>query len=491
MNYRKFYIATIVFFLYCGLFSFGNSTIFNNNHISNNNINSSDLSIANGDSWEVTWGSIGADPCYAFTKDSLDNFYLIGETATQTDSYCAVIKFNSSGGLEWAQSEETMDFGYIITTDYLDDVYFASKVNDDIHLFKYNNSTGSELWNYTWEAPGTYDLLNTLMTDPYNRTYLAGYSGYYESNITLYTLNSTTGTDIWNVSWTRGLADLFSGMVLDPLNNTYLYGNSMNNETYDYDACVIKFNSTGGLLWNVTWGGDDDEYSSTNSLIALDSLNNVYIAGETQSYGLGETDMFLVKYNSAGVKQWEKIYGGISTEFTQALGVDSSNNVYVAGQTSSFPLGDTNNYLIKYDSNGQYQWNYTFGERVTLASSCMVIDSSDNIYIGGEHRYYEITIYKFDSSGDLIWTGEWGGDEDDELVGIMLDSSDNLYLAGTTESYGAGAQDMFLVKNPPRAGGDGVPGMIIPSYNLIILVVLISISSIFLTRKLLNLSNNS
>ena len=103
----------------------------------------------------------------------------------------------------------------------------------------------------------------------------------------------------------------------------------------------------------------------------MDSSGNVYAAGYT-SGGLdgntnaGSNDLFVVKYNSSGTKQWTKELGSSSNDYASGVAVDSSGNVYSAGYTSGGLDGHTNSghapgsggydiFLVKYNSSGLKQ----------------------------------------------------------------------------------------------------------------------------------------
>ena len=74
----------------------------------------------------------------------------------------------------------------------------------------------------------------------------------------------------------------------------------------------------------------------------------------------GGKDIFLVKYNSSGTKQWTKLVGTTTDDYPFEVDVDSSDNVYVTGHTNGGLDGKTNAgndsiFLIKYNSDGVLQ----------------------------------------------------------------------------------------------------------------------------------------
>jgi len=109
------------------------------------------------------------------------------------------------------------------------------------------------------------------------------------------------------------------------------------------------------------------EYSSVDSGIGVteDSSNNIYVTGDTEgdldnNTNSGDRDLFLVKYNSSGVKQWAKQLGTSGHDYGQGVTADSSGNIYVTGKTNGGLDGNTNSgsldvFLVKYNSDGVLQ----------------------------------------------------------------------------------------------------------------------------------------
>jgi len=94
----------------------------------------------------------------------------------------------------------------------------------------------------------------------------------------------------------------------------------------------------------------------------VNSSGNVYVAGET-SGGLdgnsnsGSWDLFVVKYNSSGTKQWTRQLGTSPDERAYGVATDSSGNVYVTGFTAGGLDGNSNAgsqdlFVVKYNSSG-------------------------------------------------------------------------------------------------------------------------------------------
>ena len=99
--------------------------------------------------------------------------------------------------------------------------------------------------------------------------------------------------------------------------------------------------------------------------VATDSSGNVYVTGGTKggldgNTSAGNTDLFVVKYNSSGTKQWTKQLGTSSSDTAYGVATDSSGNVYVTGDTYGGLDGNTNAgdydiFVVKYNSDGVKQ----------------------------------------------------------------------------------------------------------------------------------------
>ena len=127
--------------------------------------------------------------------------------------------------------------------------------------------------------------------------------------------------------------------------------------------------------------------------VAVDSSGNIYITGSTMggldgNANAGNSDIFLIKYNSAGTKQWTRQLGTSATDTGNGVAVDRSGNVYVTGATfggldGNTNAGDSDIFLVKYDSAGTKQWTRQLGTTTTDFGNGVALDSGGNAYITG------------------------------------------------------------------------------------------------------------
>ena len=137
------------------------------------------------------------------------------------------------------------------------------------------------------------------------------------------------------------------GFILLLYFNFVLQGTNISiNEQDDKDVVtpLIVSNSV-GYEWFRTWGGDSGEVGRS---IAIDSNNNVIVVGTESSFGAGNADIVVVKYNNDGIQLWNRTWGGVDWDYGEGVVVDSPSNIYVAGTTRSFGAGHFDIVLVKF-----------------------------------------------------------------------------------------------------------------------------------------------
>jgi hypothetical protein len=157
------------------------------------------------------------------------------------------------------------------------------------------------------------------------------------------------------------------------MGNIYLAGEFFNSSTFNQDLILVKLSMEFIPQWNRTWGGGDREY---NRGLSIDSDGNIYVAATTESFGAGDEDFFLSKYDSNGYQQWNRTWGGIDLDRCYGMAIDSYNNIYLAGVSDLF---SNKGALVKFDSSGNQLWNRSF-IGVDMRFKAIAIDLHDNIY---------------------------------------------------------------------------------------------------------------
>jgi hypothetical protein len=178
-------------------------------------------------------------------------------------------------------------------------------------------------------------------------------------------------------------SDVGNAIAVDSSGNIYVTGYTNSYGAGEYDVWTIKYNSSGDQIWNKTIGGASYDYGSA---IAVDSSDNIYVTGNTLSYGAGDCDVWTIKYNSSGDQIWNKTIGGASYDVGNAIAVDSSGNIYVTGNTYSYGAGISDVWTARMDSDGYIQkpdrWKMFVGGSTTLPTpSSLPGEAADFPYV--------------------------------------------------------------------------------------------------------------
>ncbi len=210
---------------------------------------------------------------------------------------------------------------------------------------------------------------------------------------------------------------------------------------------LFKVDASGNLLWNKTIGGlhNDNAWS-----MAQTSDGGYITAGFSNNFGTGNSDFWLVKTDALGTLQWDKAYGTAGSDTAYSVIQTSDGGYAMVGRQNGRQC-----WLVKTDSSGTMQWSQTYGEPNANSTGYCLIQTSDNGYaIGGyidtftgnTNTPYDFWLIKTDSSGNTQWNKKYGGPSEDIARSLVQTSDGGYALAGYTESYGAGTQDVWLVK---------------------------------------------
>jgi hypothetical protein len=245
--------------------------------------------------------------------------------------------------------------------------------------------------------------------------------------------------------------------VLAGYQNTY--------DTSGYNFYVVKTDLNGDTLWTRAYGGPD--WDMAYSVDTLQDSTYV-IAGETFSYGNGNTDMYVIRIDSNGDTLWTRTFGGTEDDYARYVYADRHNNIVVIGSTTSFGAGGSDVYVVCLNPLGDTLWTRTYGsaEDEYGYSGDMYIDNGGNMSYAYAYTQYnpissvqETRFFRTDSMGAVIYYVSFWFESQSEMLDhprMRMDGKGRFYLGGDMRYTDEGLTDVYLHRTNYGIGFSGV-----------------------------------
>jgi len=390
--------------------------------------------------WHTFYGMPNNDVGNALAVDENGNVYVAGysSSAWQGDGNIAplhahsggfdiaVLSLSSAGAYRWHTfyGGTISEYGYALAVDGSGNVYVAGK------------------GRATWQGDG-------------NTAPVHAFSGG-DDNIVVLSLNSV-GDYRWHTFYGAWGIDRGYALAVDESGNVYMTGASngpwhgdggasprhaYNAYSGNYDISVLKLSNAGIYQWHTFYGGTGYEEGSA---LAVDGSGNVYVAGRSDNpwQGDGATaplhafsgyyDITILSLSSAGDYRWHTFYGGTGSDVGNALVVDGSDDVYVAGISNTTWWGDDNTapchafsgkadiVVVKLSSMGDHRWHTFQGGTGSEYGNALALDGNGNVYVAGA------TLATWQGNGNTAPRHLYSGDFD--ILALKLKPAPDLVMA--------------------------------------------------------------
>jgi len=343
---------------------------------------------------------------------------------------------------EYATSlARTSDGGYAL----------AGTTNNDCLVIKFDS-----VWNITWQktygGSGTDVCGSIEQTEPDLGYIVAGSTSSFGAG----------GTDVWvlkldgngNVEWQKAYGGTGSeqGIAVRQTDAGYIVGaQTPSFGAGGVDFWLLNLDTSGDILWQRAYGGVSADFLYDLQLV---TGGGFIAAGQTLSYGAGGNDALILKVGAGGDIVWQKTYGGPLNDWASSIQKTVGGGYVVLAETSSFEAGDRDIWIFKIDESGEIAWQKTYGGpardegdgaseiRQTSDAGYIVAGITSSFSAGGQDAW----LLKLDADGNITWQRSYGGLQDDwsHLVDETVDGG--YIVAANTRSFGAGAEDILLLK---------------------------------------------
>jgi FlgD Ig-like domain len=329
----------------------------------------------------------------------------------------------------------------------------------DIFLVKFSPS-GSHVWSYRFGSSGDDQGL-AVASDPFGNVYLAGsFAGTVDfgggnlvanGGVDIFVAKfNASGSHLWSQRFGDSSLQTCYAVTADASGNVFITGSFSGSVDFGggslvcqgaNDIFVAKFNSSGAHQWSARFGdGFNGVGKQVGNAIGTDGSGNVLIAGSFPSsanfggstlFSAGGDDIFVAKFDGAGVHQWSKRFGDANSQECYSLAVDATDAVCICGEyagTVDFgggPLvfgGFIDAYVAKLDASGNHVWSKHFGDSDFQRGLAVTTDASRNVYLTGSFAGsidfgggpivasgFEAYLAKFTPNGQYQWSDHFSG----------------------------------------------------------------------------------
>jgi len=216
--------------------------------------------------------------------------------------------------------------------------------------------------------------------------------------------------------------------------------------------------SAGAEQWATTCGGSNADRACR---VQKTEDGGYIMAGSTLSFGAGDNDLWLLKFDSNNDISWQKTYGGSGNDYAvdirqvqHQLGVSPSSTgaggYIVVGTTYSFGAGESDIWVLRLDDDGNILWQKSYGGSSFDFGTCVRQIADGYIVSGNTYSYgageCDIWILQLDGDGEIIQEKAYGGTGFDWSFHLQQTPDGKYLIAGDTFSFGAGENDFWVLK---------------------------------------------
>ena len=331
---------------------------------------------------------------------------------------------NNFGGMDSDHGRRVfrLDDGYLI----FGSTYSFGAGSNDVYALEIN-SYGNWVNQKTFGGESADSCMDALRL-PDGSFILAGYtlSGDAQSmDILLMKLNASL-TESWSVLIGGTEYDGADSVDLCNDKGFILVGSTDSKGAGGDDIYLVKTDSSGELQWDKTFGGPGYDYGHC---VKQTTDGGYIIAGELDD-GSGFSELYILKTDASGNKDWAKTFGGEDMDSGFSVIQAGNGDFLVGGYTATLGAGDGDMFLIRVDSNGNEKWRKTYDGGKNASINCIVPDSSGGYILAGKQ------IVSIDASGDVNWSMVFADSAKDEARSIIPGPDDSWIIAGSNDVAG-------------------------------------------------------
>ncbi|MCW8897022.1 MAG: gliding motility-associated C-terminal domain-containing protein [Flavobacteriales bacterium] len=250
-----------------------------------------------------------------------------------------------------------------------------------------------------------------------------------------------------NAQWTKTYGgilddDGLSIIIKQTSDGGYIVCGLTNSFGASQDPYILKLNNTGNIQWEKRIPGSSPDYFRDIHELAN---GNFIFTGSVLTVSTGNSDAYFCEISPSGNLISNTSIGENGRSHSTSITELPSGNFILSGNTN-FSNVDNANY-IKVDANGNVIWSKEYGLVPSSESFYKTILLNDgNLLSVGliGNASFDILLMKSDTNGNVIWTKSYGGANNDVGVGVKEKSNGELIISAYTSSFGS-SNELLLI----------------------------------------------
>jgi len=323
-----------------------------------------------------------------------------------------------------AKSVIKLDDGYLIAGDSKS---FHEDRDYNAYIIKIDKK-GEKIWSKTYGGEDD-EHINGLTKFGKNFVIVGSTESYGGRNQSFYFANiDNNGKINWEKTYYRKDADYYYGNdIIADGKNLVIAGVEKHLEFFNakINPMLFKINGDGDMIWRGYYGGKDED----KAYAVINTKDGYIMAGETETYGHGDFDAYVVGLNKKGKREWFHAYGGKDDEVANDI-IETEDGYILVGSTDSFGLNYKDVYVVKIDKRGKTIWQHSYGGKYDDEGYAITKSPDGGFVIVGKTETRrngdDLYLFKIDKNGKMKWSRTYGGESDD--VGYDIVTTEDGYL---------------------------------------------------------------
>ncbi|HHD72981.1 MAG TPA: hypothetical protein ENL02_03645 [Epsilonproteobacteria bacterium] len=258
---------------------------------------------------------------------------------------------------------------------------------------------------------------------------------------------SLDGKGIWQTTFGKERAEYGRAIAGTDDGGAIVVGETESFGNGYKDIYIVKMDKNGRMLSEQKMGGEKEELVRGMTRTLDGSL---VLVGSREIDRVGDSDFFVLKMDQNGKKIWARTYGGEYEDILNGVTPTLDGGIVAAGWTRSWGSKQTDVTVLKFSKEGKLIWHKIYGyKRYDFANAVTVTREGDFIIAGGTDSMgegvYDVYILALDRNGELFWSGLYGDRNTDIAHGVTRTSDGSIVVVGESDSY-SNAKDFFLLK---------------------------------------------